>query len=141
MRVWSTLQFATPAGRGTDGSLLVRSGNQLVGPMLADPVTQELLARLLSSFGFATPRVRLEGEAPAPPVPPEAKARKAAPTEGSRPAEGEATAAAESGAEPAGKPAAPPPEAAPDTRTMGELFKDEPLLQKALDMFDGEVLP
>ena len=28
-----------------------------------------------------------------------------------------------------------------DVRTMGQLFQDEPMLQKALDMFDGEVIP
>ena len=28
-----------------------------------------------------------------------------------------------------------------DERSMGQLFRDEPMLQKALDMFDGEVLP
>jgi hypothetical protein len=29
----------------------------------------------------------------------------------------------------------------PDTRTVGQIFKDEPILQKALDIFDGEMLP
>jgi DNA polymerase-3 subunit gamma/tau len=34
-----------------------------------------------------------------------------------------------------------PPSVESDTRTMGQLFQDEPMLQKALDMFDGEVIP
>ena len=28
-----------------------------------------------------------------------------------------------------------------DTRSMGEIFKDEPMIQKAMDLFAGEVLP
>jgi hypothetical protein len=42
---------------------------------------------------------------------------------------------------PDSKEPAPAPEPNHDTRTMGQMFKDEPMLQKALDMFDGEVLP
>jgi DNA polymerase-3 subunit gamma/tau len=37
--------------------------------------------------------------------------------------------------------AAPPEVAPPDTRSVGQIFKDEPMLQKALDIFDGEMLP
>ena len=44
-------------------------------------------------------------------------------------------------AKPKPKVAAKPEKEPTDDRTMGEVFKDEPMLQKALDMFDGEVLP
>jgi hypothetical protein len=64
----------------------------------------------------------------------------AAPKAASKPAAKEsAPPATEEPVTPAAKPEPPP--AAKDTRSMGQLFNDEPMLQKALDMFDGEVLP
>jgi len=129
MRIWSTLHFASPVGRDADGSLLLRSENQLVAPMLVDPAVQDLLGEILSPLGVPEGRVRLARDEDADPAP-----APGAPEEGTNPSSAGKTAAPGS-ASPAGT------SGQADTRTMGELFKEEPLLQKALDMFDGEVLP
>jgi len=129
MRIWSTLHFANPVGRDADGSLLLRSENQLVAPMLADPAVLDLLGEILSPLGVPEGRVRLARDEDADPAPaPDAS------EEGTKPSPG-GKAAAPGSASPSGT------SGQADTRSMGELFKEEPLLQKALDMFDGEVLP
>ena len=90
------------------------------------------------------------GSAPGPPraaapagnaapevAPSEVEAARRAPAKGASPeaAGAEPAPPAAEGKKPRAK------RAAEDTRTMGQIFKDEPMLQKALDMFDGEILP
>ena len=140
MRLWGTLNATTFAGTDTDGALLVQpgSGAGLLAQVLRDPETEELFRELLNGLGVKKPQVRIAGASkPAPAKAPEAKAAAAPPAE-AKPAKAEAKPAP-----PEEKPAPeePPAQAEKDTRTMGQLFKDEPMLQKALDMFDGEVLP
>jgi hypothetical protein len=136
-------------GADADGALRVKAGSGagLLTQVLRDPETQSLFREILSGLGVKTPEVRIEGaakpvaakpvEKPAAPKPVE---KPAAPKAASKPAAKEsAPPATEEPVTPAAKPEPPP--AAKDTRSMGQLFNDEPMLQKALDMFDGEVLP
>lgn len=165
MRLWGTLHSTEFAGPDADGALRVKAGSGagLLAQVLRDPETQTLFREILGSLGVKTPEVRIEGAskpaaakavekatAPKPAEKPAAakatpKAASAAPQKAApKPAPEtketkEAAPAAEEPPAPAEKPAPPP--AAKDTRSMGQLFNDEPMLQKALDMFDGEVLP
>jgi hypothetical protein len=152
------LRPASPAVRG------------LLQDCLGEPETRELLAGVLASHGQRGVHVQLEGAAPAPPAL-EAKARErriAAPSPSasapaprgaasaeSEPPAGRKTTLIQDSAAPGktdaaaralpaekAEPAAKVEEGGqPDTRSVGQLFKEEPLLQKALDMFDGEVIP
>jgi hypothetical protein len=89
-----------------------------VAQALVAPETQAMLIKILEKLGQAVPRVAMEGEVAMAEKPPEGEAK---------PPKIKA------------KRDDQPPVS--DDRSMGQLFKDEPLLQKALDMFDGEVLP
>jgi DNA polymerase-3 subunit gamma/tau len=143
----------------------------LLSAALADATTREAFREILKGLGAAHPEVRLQGTVPAAARAPAKSAGSAAraesagsapaesaaevpapvaePSEGSGSAEEPAPNAAAERAQPdPAKPSArPKPRAkaddkpADDTRSMGQIFKEEPLLQKALDMFDGEVLP
>ncbi len=142
--------------RTRDGALRVKAGSGagLLTAVLRDSETQTLFREILGGLGVKTPEVRIEGASkPAAPKPVEKAAAKAAPKAEPK-AEPKAAAKAAPKAEPkpasatkaAKEPPAPeekpaPTPAAKDTRSMGQLFNDEPMLQKALDMFDGEVLP
>ncbi len=167
-RVWAVCHNARAVGFAPDGALILRAegAGSILAPTLDDPDTRALLEAILTELDAGTLRVVLEGsagaqapaaaDAPARTAPPRAAARPKAGTggraraksaSGSAPAaEGAASEASEERAE---EPEEPPPAVAPpppeppaeDNRTMGELFKQEPMLQKALDMFDGEVLP
>jgi len=115
--LWGTLTDVAAVGFAPDGALLLRpkKENPLIGEMLGDRVKRALLHDALTGAGMKSPEVRLEGQAAPKNAP---RAKKAA----SKP-EPDAEA---------------PPE---DTRSMGQVFKDEPGLQKVIDLFDGEVLP
>jgi DNA polymerase-3 subunit gamma/tau len=149
IRLWGTMHSTEFVGADADGALRVKAGSGagLLTQVLRDPETQSLFREILSGLGVKTPEVRIEGaakpvaakpvEKPAAPKPVE---KPAAPKAASKPAAKEsAPPATEEPVTPAAKPEPPP--AAKDTRSMGQLFNDEPMLQKALDMFDGEVLP
>ncbi len=134
MRLWGTFHAAVATAITPAGALAVRSdsGGHLVEQALDEPACQELLAELLAELGAPAKRVGLEGRL-------ESKVEAAGDSaaESSTP-QGEAQASA--GPKPKGKPRARKDQVS-DDRSMGQLFKEEPMLQKALDMFDGEVLP
>ena len=131
IRLASTLDTAKAVGFAGDGSLRLSTTNPLAKQCLKEPGTITLLTAVLTRLGAKNPRVTLgsatdsdvsAGEAK--PGPAEEEKRKTAGPE-----------------HPGGSNKVPHQEGEPDTRSMGQLFKDEPMLQKALDMFDGEVLP
>ena len=117
------------------GSALVLGPSQpglrgLLAACLAEAETQSFLKDFVAAQGLPKLRVVLQGEPLESTVPANAGSSrtKAIPRPESPPSETHALAAPASTAE-------------KDTRTMGQLFQDEPMLQKALDMFDGEVIP
>jgi DNA polymerase III subunit gamma/tau len=128
------------------------SGRGLLQDCLSDPETQAFLTDFVTAQGLPKLRVMLQadaasaagkpreerpgGLAASTPVP----RTSAAKTATTVPAAATPTPKAETGA-PATVTSPPPPPAVEDKRTMGQLFQDEPMLQKALDMFDGEVIP
>jgi hypothetical protein len=112
IRLWGTLQKAEAVSLGPEGQLVLRVASDFVKQSFRDADTTRILNEVFVEMG--TPRrVVLEGD-------PEAAAKAPTPA---RPAT-----------------APPPAEPAPE-RSVGQLFKEEPMLQKALDMFEGEVLP
>jgi DNA polymerase-3 subunit gamma/tau len=113
----STLATAVCLGFTEDGALLVRppTPRDLFDERLADAETRHLVQEALERAGVGGGKLAVEG---------------------SESARARASAASRDRAE---TPAIPAP--ADDRRTVGELFRDEPMLQKALDIFDGEVLP
>jgi DNA polymerase-3 subunit gamma/tau len=164
-RIWATCHNAEAVGLAPDGALVLRAaaGGNILADALGEEATRALLAEILGDLGAAVPRVRLEGErgagasdgadtaaadaAPAggagvvEPTPASGGAEEATPASAGAETEGPAEAGGEE-AGPAPEPAKPrAKKRADDTRSMGQLFKEEPMLQKALDMFDGEVLP
>jgi len=142
MPLWGIFQTAKAVGIAEDGSLILHPMSPIVRERLAEPRTEALLSEALSTLGMKRPRVVLEGE--------ERSARSARPpVQQPEKAEEKPQDRAETKAEPKAEPKAESKtdeeakenEASEDTRSMGQIFKDEPMLQKALDMFDGEVLP
>jgi DNA polymerase III subunit gamma/tau len=107
----------------------------LLRSCLEEPDTQAFFREFAQAQGMPKLRVVLESDAaPAPPrTPSDAKGAPRA----------KDTAASRIESPPRVEPAPEPRASAvdSDTRTMGQLFQDEPMLQKALDMFDGEVIP
>jgi hypothetical protein len=154
MVLWGTLHSAEVVGFADDGALVVRppAGGNFLRHLVASEENRTILADVLGELGASTPELRLEGEDPAPAAEREAAAdsapeqpEEAPPATGPEEAkEADAKADADAGT---GEASAPrktvkkKPDTEEDTRSMGQLFKDEPMLQKALDMFDGEVLP
>jgi DNA polymerase-3 subunit gamma/tau len=122
IRLWGTLQKAeavalVEGAPGAPGELVLRVESDFVKQSLRDPETIRILSEALTEGGMPH-RVTLEGEH-------QPASRGTAPSPAPRPAEAE-------------------PRTEPPLRTeksVGQIFKDEPMLQKALDMFDGEVLP
>ena len=107
----------------------------LLQSCLEEPDTQAFFREFAQAQGMPKLRVVLENDAaPAPP-------RTQSDGKGAPRAKDTATSRIESPprVEPASDPRASAVDS--DTRTMGQLFQDEPMLQKALDMFDGEVIP
>jgi len=102
---------------------------KLLQGCLDEPETQAFLKEFTASQGMANLRIVLEGESIAEAPKPRVEKSEKAPV----PRVKDAAPAIETS-----KASAP---AEGDSRTMGQLFQDEPMLQKALDMFDGEVIP
>jgi hypothetical protein len=141
------LQAATAIEITVEAELVVRAPNVMVKNAIEEPETGRFLGEVLEGLGLTGGRVVLEGAAPR-----EDPAPKPATTPSAKPAtkpsaKPETAPSAKPETRPSAKPATPRaqsatgPPAGPDTRSMGQIFKDEPILQKALDMFDGEVLP
>jgi len=111
IRLWGTLHFVEALAFGDHGELVLR-------PAADNPLQGEALA---------DPKSRnLLGEAMEEAGLPTRTFRLEADT-------------ADAAAPPSGK--AGLKAAGPDERSMGEVFRDEPMIQKVIDMFDGEVLP
>jgi len=127
MALFGMLQGATAVDITAQGHLVVRpaatpGAGTLLAAKLADGEIQGFLTGILKGLGLSGGRVVLEGSGDA--------------------GGAAATPPAATAAEPAaGEPPRLQAKPEEDTRSMGQIFKDEPLLQKALDMFDGEVLP
>jgi hypothetical protein len=102
----------------------------LLAACLAEAETQSFLRDFVTAQGLPKLQVVLQGETLESPAP--------AKTGASRP---KSAVSPEPGPPQALAAPAPAPSVEKDTRTMGQLFQDEPMLQKALDMFDGEVIP
>ncbi len=118
--LWGMLHTATGIAFTADGAIVLDPSNPVTAERLAESEAREKIIQVLVEMGIQKPRVRISGVDKGP--------DKSESEPGSPEPAGEA------------KPAAAEPETT-DGRTMGEIFKDEPMLQKALDMFDGEVLP
>ena len=128
------------------GSLLVLGPAQpnlrvVLQGCLEDPETQSFFKEFSETQGAPKLRVILEAQAEAPKAPGGSKPRA---VESSAPRGKETAPLPASRTKDASPPDGPSPRATAtdtDMRTMGQLFQDEPMLQKALDMFDGEVIP
>lgn len=108
------LHTATEIAFAADGALVLDPSNPVTADRLAEHEARETIIQVLAGMGVQKPQVRIAGVDKGP-----VKSDSAPP-------------------KPAAATAKPEPA---DDRTIGEIFKDEPMLQKALDMFDGEVLP
>jgi DNA polymerase-3 subunit gamma/tau len=145
IRLGSTLRMAAALGFSPDGRIVLCADppNPLLAQCLAEPEAHQLVKETLFQLGAGVPEVILQGTGPFP--------------AGADPgfvldadASGDVAGAAGMSPPAAPGPRAPDPSATeaaapevlpPDTRSVGQIFKDEPMLQKALDIFDGEVLP
>jgi DNA polymerase-3 subunit gamma/tau len=149
MSLWSVVQTVESMSFAADGSLVLCPSNAVMAERLVESETQELLENVLLGMGIQKPRVILKSAEKAPETEPAAldprtKDEESPPEERrtERPKQQEATKAAPPPEAVESKESAPKAKGGPeDGRTMGQIFNDEPMLQKALDMFDGEVLP
>ncbi len=117
--------------------LRARTAASILAHALDEEDARNLLGEILAAAGAASSTVWMEGRAPRAAAKAAAEADAKAATAPDEPPGGEGDAR-----EPAPErsaPASPAPDQ--DARSMGQLFKDEPMLQKAIDLFDGEVLP
>jgi hypothetical protein len=146
IRVWGTLHYAQAVGLTGDGTLLLRPStrNPLETQELRNPDTLRLLTECAVAAGVGVRRVALEpegGERPSGPAAGNAVLDRAAVSRQASGTPGD-DAGTSGGAGPGrGEPLAATEPASGDRRSMGEIFRDEPMIQRVLDMFEGEVLP
>jgi DNA polymerase III gamma/tau subunit len=114
IRFWGTLQTLSASGLDEDGTLVLASDGVglLQGEALKDPECHQALEAALSAAGATRAKFRMATDEPAGKKKPRPRGK--------------------AKAEPAGE--------TKDERSMGEIFQEEPRVQKVLDMFDGEVL-